>query len=151
MAIIAGQINPSLYALPDYSGVTRAAEMQVRNMANIGDQIAGTIDKYGEMKKQQAEQNRQVKQAENIGNLIIKTMPEYADMIKPSLVVLADQNIPLADRVTEALNITEGFKTRLNLEGLKREREMDALRMQKIQSSMQPTATATTPTSFFDQ
>jgi len=53
MAIIAGQINPSLYALPDYSGVTRAAEMQVRNMANIGNQIAGSIDKYGDMKKEQ--------------------------------------------------------------------------------------------------
>ena len=42
----------------------------------------------------------------------------------------------------EALNITEGFKTRLDLEGLKREREMDAMRMQKMRMSMQPSSDA---------
>jgi len=80
-------------------------------------------------------------------------MPEYADMINPSLLAISDQNIPLADRVIEALNITEGFKTRLNLEGLVREREMDAMRMQKMRNSMQPAApiAPAAPVSFFDQ
>jgi hypothetical protein len=76
--------------------------------------------------------------------MIVQTMPEYADMINPSLQSLSDQNIPLADRVAAALSITEGFKTRLDLEGLKREKEMDALRMQKLRASMaQPAAPAT--------
>ena len=144
MAIIGGQINPALYPQPDYSGVVQSAQMQAREMANIGASIGGVISKVGEenklRKKEQAEQNKQVKLAENVGKLIVQTMPEYADMINPSLAALGDQNIPLADRVVEALNITEGFKTRLDLEGLKREREMDALRMQKMRMSMQPAA-----------
>lgn len=143
-------INPESFK-QDYSGFTNAAAIQAQGIANLGQSIAGGIEKYGEIKKEQAKQSQQVKQAENIGKLIAKTMPEYADMINPSLVILADQNIPLADRVTEALNITEGFKTRLNLEGLKREREMDALKMKQMQASMQPASASAPPTSFFDQ
>jgi len=142
-------INPESFK-QDYSGFARAAETQAQGMANLGASIGDTItkvgDQYKERKKEQADQNKQIKQAENIGKLIVQSMPEYADMINPSLLAISDQNIPLADRVIEALNITEGFKTRLDLEGLKREREMDALRMQKMRMSMQPAATS----SFYD-
>ena len=136
-------INPESFKL-DYSGFADAAATQAQGVANLGASIGGAIKDLGEenklRKKEQAEQNKQVKLAENVGKLIVQTMPEYANMINPSLVALGDQNIPLADRVVEALNITEGFKTRLDLEGLKREREMDALRMQKMRMSMQPAA-----------
>jgi hypothetical protein len=136
-------INPESFK-QDYSGFVRAAETQAQGMANLGASIGGVIKDFGEenklRKKEQAEQNKQVKLAENVGKLIVQTMPEYADMINPSLIALGDQNIPLADRVVEALNITEGFKTRLDLEGLKREREMDALKMQQLRMSMQPAA-----------
>lgn len=136
-------INPESFK-QDYSGFTRAAEIQAQGISNLGASISGAIKDFGDeskaRKKEQAEQNKQIKQAESIGNIIVKTMPEYADMITPSLSALGDQNIPLADRVIEALNITEGFKTRLNLEGLVREKEMDAMRMQKMRMSMQPAA-----------
>ena len=130
-------INPESFK-QDYSGFVRAAETQAQGMANLGASIGGAISQVGEenklRKKEQAEQNKQVKLAENVGKLVVQTMPEYADMINPSLAALGDQNIPLADRVVEALNITEGFKTRLDLEGLKREREMHALRMQNLRA-----------------
>jgi hypothetical protein len=136
-------INPESFK-QDFSGFARAAEIQAQGMANLGANIGGAIKDFSvnakERKKEQSEQNKQVKLAENIGNMIVETMPEYADMINPSLTALSDQNIPLADRVVEALKITEGFKTRLDLEGLKRESEMDALRMQKMRMSMQPAA-----------
>ena len=139
-------INPESFK-QDYSGFARAAEIQAQGMSNLGASIGGVIKDFGdqkkEQKKEQADQNKQIKQAENIGKLIVQSMPEYADMINPSLLAISDQNIPLADRVIEALNITEGFKTRLDLEGLKREREMDALRMQKMRMSMQPAQGAT--------
>lgn len=138
MALTAGQINPAYYPQPNYSGVVQSAQMQAREMANIGASIGGAIKDFGEenklRKKEQAEQNKQVKLAESVGKLIVQTMPEYADMINPSLAILGDQNIPLDDRAFEALTINEGFKTRLNLEGLKREREMDALRMQNLRA-----------------
>ena len=70
-------------------------------------------------------------------------MPEYADIINPSLAKIGDQNIPLSERVLDALNITEGFKTQLDLERFVREREMDKLKMQQLQMSMQPAAPAT--------
>jgi hypothetical protein len=149
-------INPESFK-QDYSGFANAAATQAQGVANLGASIGDTItkvgDQYNERKKEQAEQNKQIKLAENVGKLIVKTMPEYADMINPSLLAISDQNIPLADRVIEALNITEGFKTRLNLEGLVREREMDAMRMQKMRNSMQPAApiAPAAPVSFFDQ
>lgn len=136
-------INPESFK-QDYSGFANAAATQAQGVANLGANIGDTIakigDQYNERKKEQAEQNKQIKLAENVGKLIVQTMPEYADMINPSLLAISDQNIPLADRVVEALNITEGFKTRLDLEGLKREREMDAMRMQKMRMSMQPSS-----------
>lgn len=136
-------INPESFK-QDYSGFANAAAMQAQGIASLGQSIGGAIQDYGKLKKEQAEQNKQVKLAENIGKMIVQTMPEYADMINPSLQSLSDQNIPLADRVAAALSITEGFKTRLDLEGLKREKEMDALRMQKLRASMaQPAAPAT--------
>lgn len=143
MALLGSSIDPRLFQ-QDYSGYVRAAETQAQGIANLADRIGGAIKDYKteskERRKEQSEQNKQVKLAESIGNMIVETMPEYADMINPSLAALGDQNIPLADRVVEALKITEGFKTRLDLEGLKRESEMDALRMQKMRMSMQPTA-----------
>lgn len=136
-------INPESFK-QDYSGFANAAAMQAQGLASLGQSIGSAIQDYGKLKKEQAEQNKQVKLAENIGKMIVQTMPEYADMINPSLQSLSDQNIPLADRVAAALSITEGFKTRLDLEGLKREKEMDALRMQKLRASMaQPAAPAT--------
>lgn len=138
-------INPESFK-QDYSGFTRAAGIQAQGMADLGASIGGTItkigDQFAERKKEQAEQNKQVKQAESIGKLIAQTMPEYADMINPSLAKLGDQNIPLVDRVIEAMNITEGFKTRLDLEGLQRERQMSDLKMQQMRMSMQPAAVA---------
>ena len=143
-------INPESFK-QDYSGFANAAAIQAQGLSDLGASIGGTItkvsDQYNERKKEQAEQNKQIKLAENVGKLIVKTMPEYADMINPSLLAISDQNIPLADRVVEALNITEGFKTRLDLEGLVREREMDAMTMQKMRNSLQPQ----TEGSFFDQ
>lgn len=130
-------INPESFK-QDYSGFANAAAIQAQGLSNLGQSIGGAIQDYGKLKKEQAEQNKQVKMAESIGKMIVQTMPEYADMINPSLAALSDQNIPLADRVTEALNITEGFKTRLNLEGIIKEREMDALRLQKLRSSLAP-------------
>jgi hypothetical protein len=143
-------INPESFK-QDFSGFANASAIQAQGVSDLGASIGGAItnigDQYKELKKEQADQNKQIKQAENIGKLIVQAMPEYADMINPSLIAISDQNIPLADRVTEALNITEGFKTRLNLEGIKREREMDAMTMQKMRNSLQPQ----TEGSFFDQ
>ncbi len=45
-------INPESFK-QDYSGFARAAEIQAQGLANLGGQIAGSIEKYGEMKKEQ--------------------------------------------------------------------------------------------------
>ncbi len=45
-------INPESFK-QDYSGFTRAAEIQAQGIANLGNKIAGGIEKYGEMKKEQ--------------------------------------------------------------------------------------------------
>lgn len=45
-------INPESFK-QDYSGFANAAAMQAQGIANLGGQIAGSIEKYGEMKKEQ--------------------------------------------------------------------------------------------------
>jgi hypothetical protein len=53
MALTAGQINPAYYPQPNYSGVVQSAQMQAREMANIGERIGGVIKDFGEAKKEQ--------------------------------------------------------------------------------------------------
>ena len=137
MAITGGQVGFTGYQQPDYSGVVAASALP---LAALSKSISDFSDYRKKQKEEQTEQAKQIKQAESIGNLVVKTMPEYADMINPSLARLGDQNIPLSERVLDALNITDGFKQRLNLEGIVREREMDALKMQQLRMSMQPAA-----------
>lgn len=52
MALIAGQINPANYPQPNYSGVVQSAQMQAREMANIGASIGGVIKDFGEAREQ---------------------------------------------------------------------------------------------------
>jgi hypothetical protein len=51
MALLGSTIDPRLF-MQDYSGFTRAADIQGQSMANLGGQIAGGIEKYGKMKQE---------------------------------------------------------------------------------------------------
>jgi hypothetical protein len=52
MALTAGQINPAYYPQPNYSGVVQSAQMQAREMANIGERIGSAIKDFGDEKKE---------------------------------------------------------------------------------------------------
>jgi hypothetical protein len=51
MALLGSSIDPRLF-VQDYSGFTRAADIQGQSMQNLGQQVAGGIERYGEQKQQ---------------------------------------------------------------------------------------------------
>ena len=51
MALLGSTVDPRLF-VQDYSGFTRAADVQAQSMANLGGQIAGGIERYGEQKQE---------------------------------------------------------------------------------------------------
>jgi len=51
MALLGSSVDPRLF-VQDYSGFTRAADIQAQSMANLGSQIAGGIERYGEQKQE---------------------------------------------------------------------------------------------------
>ena len=51
MALLGSTVDPRLF-VQDYSGFTRAADIQAQSMANLGSQIAGGIERYGEQKQE---------------------------------------------------------------------------------------------------
>ena len=51
MALLGSTVDPRLF-VQDYSGFTRAADIQAQSMANLGGQIAGGIERYGEQKQE---------------------------------------------------------------------------------------------------
>ena len=51
MALLGSSVDPRLF-VQDYSGFTRAADIQSQSMQNLGQQVAGGIERYGEQKQQ---------------------------------------------------------------------------------------------------
>ena len=49
-------INPESFKL-DFSGFADAAKMQAQGLSNLGQSIGGSIQSYGEVKKEQKKQN----------------------------------------------------------------------------------------------
>ena len=78
MAIIGGQINPALYPQPDYSGVVQSAQMQAREMANIGASIGGVISKVGE-------ENKLRKKSEHLNDVRIETIAYIRQQLRIEL------------------------------------------------------------------
>ena len=99
-------INPESFK-QDYSGFTRAAEIQAQGIANLGNQIAGTIDKYGEMKKQQQLDERAVQKSKNVAKAIGDLIPDLKPTLQNSLMILDDKELPLSQRRAEADAISD--------------------------------------------
>jgi hypothetical protein len=122
-------INPESFK-QDYSGFTRAAEIQAQGLQNLGQSIGGAIESYGEMKKRQQEDERAVQKSKNVAKAIGDLIPDLKPAIQNSLTILDNKELPLSQRKAEAeaisdiLNLGIGeISNRQNI-GLKK-RELD--------------------------
>jgi len=99
-------INPESFK-QDYSGFTRAAEMQAQGIASLGQNISGAIEDYGKMKKQQQEDERAVQKSKNVAKAIGDLIPDLKPTIQNSLTILDNKELPLSQRKAEAEAISD--------------------------------------------
>jgi hypothetical protein len=140
MALLGSSVDPRLF-VQDYSGFTRAADIQGQSMANIGADIGGIAKQFGEYKKQQSEQEKRVKSAELVANAIAKSFPTLAPVAMEAQMIMGDKNNSLQDRVAAAdavekalnIGISNAYKEREF--GLQK-RQLDIEEGQGIQAAL---------------
>jgi hypothetical protein len=86
----------------DYSGFTRAAEIQAQGMQNLGTAIGNVAGQVGDYFKQQGEKKKQVKQSSLQIDAALQLFPDLAPSLQSVKERMRDENIPLADRAAEA-------------------------------------------------
>jgi hypothetical protein len=110
MAFQAGtQVDPRLMQA-DYSGFTKAAEIQAQGMANLGEQIGAGIKGYKARKDQEKIDQAKVNQAEAFGDATIALLGEEsaeADAIANMLALNFGADIPLSQRAASADNFAK--------------------------------------------
>jgi len=94
-------INPESFK-QDFSGFTRAAEIQAQGMANLGANIGGAIEEVGDYFKKQKEDEKKVQKSLSVAKAIGDLIPGLQPTIKGSLAILNDKEIPLSQRTAEA-------------------------------------------------
>jgi len=94
----------------DYSGFTKAAEIQAQGMANLGEQIGAGIKGYKARKDQEKIDQAKVNQAEAFGDATIALLGEEsaeADAIANMLALNFGADIPLSQRAASADNFAK--------------------------------------------
>ena len=94
-------VDPRMF-VQDYSGFTRAAEIQAQGMQNLGQGIAQGITQVGDYFKQQGEKKKLVKQSSLQIDAALQLFPDLAPSLQSVKERMRDENIPLADRAAEA-------------------------------------------------
>jgi hypothetical protein len=94
-------VDPRMF-VQDYSGFTRAAEIQAQGMQNLGQGIAQGITQVGDYFKQQGEKKKLVKQSSLQIDAALQLFPDLAPSLQSVKERMRDENIPLSDRAAEA-------------------------------------------------
>jgi hypothetical protein len=142
-------IDPRMF-VQDYSGFTRAAEIQAQGMQNLGTAIGNVAGQVGDYFKQQGEKKKLVKQSSLQIDAALQLFPDLAPSLQGVKERMRDENIPLSDRAAEAevvanlINMGVGeMRNRSNM-SLKQEQAMaDAIYKQQ-QLGMQERRTRAT-------
>jgi hypothetical protein len=116
----------------DYSGFTRAAEIQAQGMQNLGQGIAQGITQVGDYFKEQGEKKKQVKMASTQIDAALKLMPELAPILGDVGNRLKDEDVSLTDRFADASVVPDLIKN--SMSGLMSQQMMN-LRQQKFAAS----------------
>jgi hypothetical protein len=116
----------------DYSGFTRAAEIQAQGMQNLGTAIGNVAGQVGDYFKQQGEKKKQVKAASTQIDAALKLMPELAPILGDVGNRLKDEDVSLTDRFADASVVPDLIKN--SMSGLMSQQMMN-LRQQKFAAS----------------
>jgi hypothetical protein len=98
----------------DYSGFTRAAEIQAQGMQNLGQGVAQGITQVGDYFKEQGEKKKQVKMASTQIDAALKLMPELAPVLGDVGNRLKDEDVSLSDRFANASVVPDLIKNSMS-------------------------------------
>ena len=124
-------IDPRMF-VQDYSGFTRAAEIQGQGLANLGAGIGQAVAQVGDYFKQQKEKVKSVETASRIAGLLEAKAPDLVPGISELKATLDDQEIPLSQRISAAESLFGTMKTGFEVQQLINQNAMMNLRQQKF-------------------
>ena len=134
MALLGSSVDPRLF-MQDYSGFTRAAEIQAQGMQNLGEGIGKAAMQVGDYFKQQKEKVNSVNTASRIAGLLEAKAPDLVPGISELKMVLDDQELPLSKRIAAAESLFGTMKTGFEVNQMINQNAMMNLRQQKLASS----------------
>jgi hypothetical protein len=111
MAITFGQVQPSLYQTPDYSGAAAASGAAQAAPYQMISDLAGQAKDYF---KQQGEKKKALKAASTQIQAALTLMPELAPALSPIADSIKDENIPLNDRFADASIVGDLIKNSIS-------------------------------------
>jgi hypothetical protein len=119
----------------DYSGFTKAAEIQAQRMQNLGEGIGKAATQVGDYFKQQKEKAKSVDTASRIAGLLESKAPDLVPGIGQLKSTLDNQEIPLSQRISAAESLWSTMKTGFEVQSLINQNRMMNLRQQKFAAS----------------
>jgi hypothetical protein len=146
MALLGSTVDPRLF-VQDYSGFTRAADIQAQGMANLGGQIAGGIERYGEQKQERKKLDAGIKATVTGIESAIKMGKslgiDVESSLTPYLEKINDPNVSpveaaaYAQQASNSISNVLNFGMKANEMGIKKERykQATAARIAELQSS----------------
>jgi len=124
-------VDPRMF-VQDYSGFTRAAEIQAQGMQNLGQGVAKGITQVGDYFKEQGEKKKQVKMASTQIEAVLKLMPELAPVLGDVGNRLKDEDVSLTDRFADASIVGDLIQNSMSA---RMNQQMMNLRQQKFAAS----------------
>ncbi len=110
-------IDPRMF-VQDYSGFTRAAEIQAQGMQNLGKGIAQGIEQFQELKKQSnllaAEKKKNAMYIDSAINLYKDRDPNKAAQLQAERAMMDDSSLSLQQQVLQSQATREAISTELD-------------------------------------
>ena len=131
MALLGSSVDPRLF-VQDYSGFTRAAEIQAQGMQYLGEGIGKAVTQVGDYFKQQKEKVNSVNTASRIAGLLEAKAPDLVPGISELKMVLDDQELPLSQRIAAAEGLFGTMKTGFEVNQMINQNAMMNMRQQKF-------------------
>lgn len=128
-------VDPRMF-VQDYSGFTRAAEIQAQGMQNLGQAIGQGVAQVGDYFKQQKEKAKSVDTASRIAGLLEAKAPDLVPGISELKATLDDQEIPLSQRISAAETLFSTMRTGFEVNQMINQNAMMGLRQQQAQQAL---------------
>ena len=118
MALLGSSVDPRLF-VQDYSGFTRAAEIQAQGMQNLGAGIAKGIEQFQELKKQgnllAAEKKKNAMYIDSAINLYKDRDPNKAAQLQAERAMMDDSSLSLQQQVLQSQATRDAISTEFDL------------------------------------